>query len=229
METKIIKIDYSIYAGYSAMVLAVQQQLLSFQSWDCVHALPTEYNLIFCPISCRKLPSVETLGCTTVICSDKTGTLTTNQMSCVNLICFGTSERDVREVVVEGHTYNPQDGSVMGVNGVDPSLQVNLWFLCVLNSQMCKGFRYQIMQILVLNLCTVLQSVAEVCAMCSESSLECKGGVYKAAGAPTEVALKVLVEKLGTPDKSANETISKGRSNDPDHFAEAACDHYASR
>jgi len=62
----------------------------------------------------RKLPSVETLGCTTVICSDKTGTLTTNEMCCVRMVLPASSHR-LSTHTVDGHTYQPK-GQVFGLD-----------------------------------------------------------------------------------------------------------------
>merc|ERR1712002_675933 len=54
----------------------------------------------------RSLPSVETLGCTSVICSDKTGTLTTNMMSVCKMFTFA-DENNFEEFEISGSTYEP--------------------------------------------------------------------------------------------------------------------------
>ncbi|MGI6450374.1 MAG: calcium-transporting P-type ATPase, PMR1-type [Desulfitobacteriia bacterium] len=58
----------------------------------------------------RKLPAVETLGCATVICSDKTGTLTQNEMTVRRIYCDG------KIITVSGQGYDPKGD----YHGADP-------------------------------------------------------------------------------------------------------------
>ena len=63
----------------------------------------------------RKLPSVETLGSVTVICSDKTGTLTKNEMTATRLALPGIDDVDV-----SGIGYTPEGDFKVGEQSLDP-------------------------------------------------------------------------------------------------------------
>uniref|UniRef100_A0A665V5B5 Calcium-transporting ATPase n=1 Tax=Echeneis naucrates TaxID=173247 RepID=A0A665V5B5_ECHNA len=116
----------------------------------------------------RSLPSVETLGCTSVICSDKTGTLTTNQMCVTKMFIINKVEGDtvsLSQFDISGSKYTPE-----GENNV---------------SVKCGQY-------------DGLVELATICALCNDSSLDYNEskGIYEKVGEATETALCCLVEKM---------------------------------
>ena len=141
----------------------------------------------------RSLPSVETLGSCSVICSDKTGTLTTNQMSVEKVVYLNESGDDFVELQVEGTTFAPQ-GNLLRDGKVIKDLAVQS---------------------------STVKQLSEVLALCNDAMLsyDSKTNSYTNIGEPTEGALRVLVEKIGSADQSNNQARNAASAAEKAHYA----------
>ncbi|EAY14503.1 sarcoplasmic-endoplasmic reticulum calcium ATPase [Trichomonas vaginalis G3] len=128
-----------------------------------------------------KLPAVETLGCTSVICSDKTGTLTTNKMVVQVFATVIDGKSSVYQV--QGKDYDP-DGA-----------------LAIQGQKVSNLYEHKAAQ-----MSAMVGTLANDGAIIYSKE---KG--FGRKGEPTDAAIKVFAEKVGLPTKEAEEArLKKG-------------------
>ena len=136
----------------------------------------------------RYLPSVETLGTTGVICSDKTGTLTTGRMA-VSEVLTVSADGTLSKATSSATGYDPTGTPLVGEHGAPLDASV-------LTAE-------------------PMRSLGLVCAMCNSAHIRvgANGSGWEHTGEPTEGALRTLCEKIGVagvpePSEAAPEIAS---------------------
>lgn len=127
----------------------------------------------------RKLPAVETLGGTTVICSDKTGTLTENEMT-------------VREIWAGG------EGLAVTGQGYAPTGQIGP-----------HAVTDDIANPTAANIFGALRETLLTGVLCNDAGLVQAGDNWKIVGDPTEAALLVAARKGGLDERTLREIFPR--------------------
>ncbi len=130
----------------------------------------------------KQLSSVETLGATTVICSDKTGTLTRNEMTVTNAFI------DNFHLDFDNAGYEPkgkihitkEEKTVFEYNGKQTQ-EHNLEELSEKEPNIYKPIEW----------------VSLISLLCNNAELTNQNGKYKVLGDPTEGALLTMAQKIG--------------------------------